>query len=253
VIPFIRRSLKRALLSAAPALAPVWIMRLQVLSLRRQSSPARLKEAVHLACTHHVFNAMQKESEILRVLERVRLEKPKVFCEIGGLSGGTLFLFCTALPAGARALSVDLKYTPSQLAAQPLFARSGQQVSCMQANSHAPETLQRIREWLGGQKLDFLFIDGDHTYGGVLNDFRMYAPLVREGGSIAFHDIMQDFKTRYGKETWAWTGEVPVFWSRLKQAYPDQTTEIVEDSGQDGLGIGLLRWEGRLKDIPTAP
>jgi predicted O-methyltransferase YrrM len=42
---------------------------------------------------------------------------------------------------------------------------------------------------LNEQNLDFLFIDGDHTYKGVKEDFEMYSPLVRKGGVIAFHDI----------------------------------------------------------------
>jgi hypothetical protein len=31
--------------------------------------------------------------------------------------------------------------------------------------------------------VDFLFIDGDHTYEGVKKDFEMYSPLVRREGS----------------------------------------------------------------------
>jgi len=44
---------------------------------------------------------------------------------------------------------------------------------------------------LNGEPLDFLFIDGDHTYEGVKRDFEMYSPLVRNGGIIAFHDIVK--------------------------------------------------------------
>jgi predicted O-methyltransferase YrrM len=40
------------------------------------------------------------------------------------------------------------------------------------------------------KRLDFLFIDGDHTYEGVKQDFEMYTPLVRKGGLVAMHDIV---------------------------------------------------------------
>ena len=36
--------------------------------------------------------------------------------------------------------------------------------------------------------IDVLFIDGDHSYVGVRNDFFMYSPLVKKGGYIIFDD-----------------------------------------------------------------
>lgn len=36
--------------------------------------------------------------------------------------------------------------------------------------------------------LDFLFIDGNHSYESVLCDFLLYYPLVKKKGIIAFHD-----------------------------------------------------------------
>lgn len=38
-------------------------------------------------------------------------------------------------------------------------------------------------------EIDFLFIDGDHSVGGCLDDFVSYYPLVRRGGHILVHDI----------------------------------------------------------------
>ena len=36
--------------------------------------------------------------------------------------------------------------------------------------------------------VDFLFIDGNHSYESVLCDFLLYYPLVKKGGIIGFHD-----------------------------------------------------------------
>ena len=38
------------------------------------------------------------------------------------------------------------------------------------------------------KELDFLFIDGNHSYESVLCDFLLYYPLVKQGGIIGFHD-----------------------------------------------------------------
>lgn len=36
--------------------------------------------------------------------------------------------------------------------------------------------------------LDFLFIDGDHTYPAVLQDYNDWTPLLKTGGILAIHD-----------------------------------------------------------------
>jgi len=42
------------------------------------------------------------------------------------------------------------------------------------------------------EKIDFLFIDGDHSIPGCKADFEWYAPKVTVGGYIAFHDFYED-------------------------------------------------------------
>jgi predicted O-methyltransferase YrrM len=44
------------------------------------------------------------------------------------------------------------------------------------------------------QMLDFLFIDGDHTYASVLRDYEQWTPLLKPGGLLAMHD------SRMGRE-----------------------------------------------------
>lgn len=43
-----------------------------------------------------------------------------------------------------------------------------------------------------GERFKFVFIDADHSYVGVLNDFKVWSPLVEVGGYIGFHDCNQD-------------------------------------------------------------
>jgi cephalosporin hydroxylase len=82
-------------------------------------------------------------------------------------------------------------------------------------------------------------IDGDHSYEGALQDWKMYAPLVRKGGLIAFHDILTD----YHSATW---GHVNVrkVWEEVK-ADPS-TAEFWEYVDPDPNaafrdGIGVIR------------
>lgn len=58
-------------------------------------------------------------------------------------------------------------------------------------SSHSPQVLRAV--WnLAEEGVDMLFIDGDHSFEGVLEDWLLYAPLVRPGGIVAFHDAVAD-------------------------------------------------------------
>ena len=87
---------------------------------------------------------------------------------------------------------------------------------------------------LGGRKLDFLFIDGDHTYEGVKKDFEMYSRLVKENGVIAFHDIVPHDQRHDQHQVVG----VHKFWEEIKYKY--DYIEIVRDWNQGWAGIGVL-------------
>lgn len=45
---------------------------------------------------------------------------------------------------------------------------------------------EAARNWKRG--IDFLYIDGDHSYEAVVRDIKNFVPFVRTGGLLAFHD-----------------------------------------------------------------
>jgi hypothetical protein len=108
------------------------------------------------------------------------------------------------------------------------FVRSGQSLFLLRKDSHKPETLASVEDILQGNKLDFLFIDGDHSYEGVKLDFAMYSRLVRSGGIVAFHDITPCESEK----------KVYKFWDEVKPGYVYK--EFIHDSGKDAMGIGVL-------------
>jgi predicted O-methyltransferase YrrM len=162
-------------------------------------------------------------------------------CEIGAAGCGTTFLLLQAAAENATIITLDLNYTATRQAALENFALPQQRIFCLRQDSHLPETARAVKECLEGRSLDVLFLDGDHSYEGVKADFDLYSPLVGLGGVIVFHDIVPDFKTRYGFQTATDSGGVPQFWQEIKSSYPD-VEELVEDYEQDGFGIGVLHW-----------
>lgn len=198
------------------------------------------------------FRPWQKREEILRLLELLLRRPPARMCEIGGALGGTLLLFSRCASDEATIVSIDRSYTFAQRRVFERFARRAQTVRCLAADSQDEKTVGALKNHLDGDRLDFLFIDGDHSYAGVATDFRLYSPLVRPGGLIAFHDIVPDARMPARRSGEKGVGDVPRFWVELKARYSEWTSELVEDPGQDGFGIGVLTWYplGRVAEDP---
>jgi hypothetical protein len=46
-------------------------------------------------------------------------------------------------------------------------------------------------------KIDFLFIDGDHSYEGVKKDFELYSTILSEKGIIMLHDTDGEYEETF--------------------------------------------------------
>jgi len=187
-----------------------------------------------------LIKPLQVSEEITDLLKEVNKAKARVVIEIGTATGGTLFLFCRTAAENAIIISVDLPggrfgggYPSWRIPLYQAFKLPQQKLHLLRADSHNETTLQQVRKALNGEKADLLFIDGDHSYNGVKMDFEMFSPLVKNGGSIAFHDIVIHPAN---------TGcEVNKFWEEIKNRY--EYTEFVSDWNQGQCGIGTLRWK----------
>ena len=188
-------------------------------------------------CDARPIRTKQVRSEIIEWTKLLAAASPKRAMEIGTYRGGTLYLLTAFSAPDAKIISLDLPrgqfgggYHWAKIPLLRLFRRRNQTLKLVRADSHRAETKQRIENVLQGEPLDFLFIDGDHTYEGVKRDFEMYAPLVRKGGIVAFHDIAEHMPEEHC--------EVSKFWEEIKQQYPHR--EIIEDRNQHWAGIGIL-------------
>jgi len=178
----------------------------------------------------------QVPSEILSLANIVQELKPKTVLEVGTNKGGTLFLFTRLADPQATVVSVDLPmgmygggYPDWKIPLYESFRLDKQALHLVRADSHAIETLEKVKSILAGRPVDFLFIDADHTYEGVKKDFDLYSPLVRPGGVIAFHDIVAH-PPSYGCG-------VDIFWNEIKRP---ESLEFIEDRNQEWGGVGIL-------------
>lgn len=179
----------------------------------------------------------QGPAELLELAQIVQAQHPRTLLEIGSAQGGTLFVWCQMADPQATIVSIDLPagafgggYGADRMPMMRRFRQNGQRLHLLQADSHSSETLRQVEGILGSNKIQFLFIDGDHSYEGVRQDFEIYSRLVPPGGIIGFHDIVEA-----PAET---GGEVSRFWNEIKLRFNHR--ELVTDPAQRGYGIGLL-------------
>jgi predicted O-methyltransferase YrrM len=183
------------------------------------------------------FAALQKPQELSELLWLVEDHAPRTVAEIGTYAGGTLYCLCRLAQPDATIASIDKPrgsfgggYTDERAEEmQKLFPREQQKLHLIRDDSQLPATLERLKGVLNGAQLDLLFIDGDHTYEGVKSDFEMYSPLVREGGMVAFHDIL-DHNPDSGCE-------VATLWNEIRDDY--RHVELAVAPYRWG-GIGVL-------------
>lgn len=159
----------------------------------------------------------QIESEFVSLLNHLRNMGTKDVIEIGAYSGGSTYCFREI--CDGEIISIDIDHKANLPDVTYIKGKSS-------------EAIKEVRKALNKRKVDFIFIDGDHSYEGVKKDFEYYKGLVRKGGFIALHDIVDSDSHRFQG------CEVSKFWQELKDDPNVKTSEIIE--GLDWGGIGLV-------------
>ena len=201
--------------------------------------------------------AVQKVPELERLVALVRERRPRTVVEIGTDNGGTLFAWCQLANPEALLVSIDL---PKGLFGggyswrdgrrfRKFFTQPDQNLHALRRDSHDPKTVRRLQRLLGGEAIDFLMIDGDHTYQGVKRDWELYEPLVAPDGLIAFHDILRhEFQAERPVPC-----DVDRFWQELAPQH--RTAEFTEPGDDRGYGewggIGVVFKEGASDRAPS--
>jgi len=205
-------------------------------ALRAGSDPVKVVDFMFDGL-RQMIRPFQVRCEILGLAKLVSELRPATVLEIGTAAGGTLFLFSRLAADNANIISVDLPqgrygggYYFWRIPLYKSFPGRGQKLYLLRRDSHKDSTLEECRALLQDRKIDFLFIDGDHSYEGVKRDFQMYSGLVRKGGLIAFHDIVVHPPAQ--------GCNVHKFWEELKPVY--RHAEFIRDPEQKGAGIGVI-------------
>jgi cephalosporin hydroxylase len=186
--------------------------------------------------------------EEFRALARLVAERrPRTVLEIGSADGGTLLAHTRLVHEQALIVSIDLPhgpfgggYPPWRMPLYESFAGPAQRLELLRVDSHAPTTAELLENVLAGRRIDYAFIDGDHTYDGVRQDFELCLRFAAPDAVIAFHDIAPLPNPEWVASAAAAPGDGAVheFWTQVKRHYAHD--EFIRDAAQQGYGIGVL-------------
>ena len=163
----------------------------------------------------YALGMMQNRYEIQQATEFVKTLNVKNFMEIGTDQGGSFLCWSRVSDPKGLKLSVDWAEGPWSVGTFDVKGRNskmkslGTNIHILNGDSHHETMHYRVKNIIGDEKLDFLFIDGDHSLMGVKLDYHMYKEFVKTGGWIGFHDI-RDSEYHHNNNCW-----VDAFWSEL--------------------------------------
>jgi len=204
----------------------------------------QIRDVIDIA--YKEYSMIQNPIEIQKFSEFFVSLNCKNILEIGTFLGGTFYTMCKLSNLDGKKISIDcpdviapgsevVKQKHNQI--DEYLIKFAKDVVIIRDNSKSEECLKKLEKSLQGELLDFIFIDGDHTYDGVKSDFLNYKKYLKDGGYIAFHDI------DYHSSTISIGCEVYKFWNEIKEEY-----DFIEFKQGSFGGIGLVRiFENKIK------
>lgn len=177
---------------------------------------------------------LQNQYEIRNALDFLKTKELKNFLEIGTNQGGTFICWSKICDIDGLKISVDWANGPWGSSfdvnkRNKKLQQCSNNVHIIEGDSHSMLIYEQVKKLIGNKKIDFLFIDGDHSEIGVQMDYFMYKEFVREGGYIGFHDIKE---SKFHKNVNCFVSE---FWKKLN------CEKVWFFSDNDWGGIGLIK------------
>lgn len=132
------------------------------------------------------MNTLQQPEELERLVEIYAKREPARVLEIGTHTGGTLNHWCHN-GSPQTVVGVDIGEHDNYMKDFVFWKARHSDLHLIRGHSQDSLVISKI--WDLGP-YDFIFIDGDHTYEGVLRDWQTAVSASAPDAVVAFHDIV---------------------------------------------------------------
>jgi predicted O-methyltransferase YrrM len=113
----------------------------------------------------------------------IKMGKYMTVLEIGVFEGETTQHLIKALPKGGQYVGIDINDYRTD-ATKLYMAEGGKAIDFILGNS-----LEELNN-LPKNHFDLIFVDGDHSFEHVIQEFKLVEKLVARGGVIVYHDTI---------------------------------------------------------------
>lgn len=142
--------------------------------------------------------------ELYDLCNKISSRQP-IVCEIGSWKGKSSYVLASGIKDRAGTLySIDpfngdgdaasintykeeIKKLDASL--QENFEKTMEQFGLRKSIRILPFKSQEARKKFDSDKIDLLFVDGNHEYDSVKDDYNLWSPLISSGGYIILHDV----------------------------------------------------------------
>lgn len=134
---------------------------------------------------------IQMPMDIVAIQEVVWETRPTVIIETGIARGGSLIFLASLLQmiGEGQVLGIDIDIRPhnrTRIEEHPLSER----ISLIEGSSTSPEVMAAVSSVVSPQDRVMVILDSDHTHAHVLDELRLYAPLVTAGQYLIVSDTV---------------------------------------------------------------
>ncbi len=127
-----------------------------------------------------------------------KFNKPIIAAEIGSYLGASACFICKALKPNSKLICIDTWENDAMQYGNDIDGEKRDTYQEFINNTlDFSSSIIEMRGWSNQvsdkvqniyKNLNFLFIDGDHNYEGVKQDWALYKPMLKKGSIVAFHD-----------------------------------------------------------------
>jgi len=191
---------------------------------------------------------IQMPSDIVAVQEVIWETQPDVIIETGIAWGGSVVLYASILEliGNGRVVAVDTVLPDNNVSAIMRYPFSSR-ITLLEGSSIDPEVAGRVKACIRDDDKVMVLLDSNHTHDHVLEELRIYAPLVTPGQHLVVSDtIIEDIPTQtHRPRPWA-PGNNP---KTALKAYLEETDRFEDARYINSKLLATFNPEGYLKCI----
>lgn len=168
--------------------------------------------------------------DIMALQEVIWDVKPDLIIETGIAHGGSIIFSASMLELlgnDGKVIAVDIdirRHNRDEIESHPMFKR----IKLLEGSSTSPEIVEQIADYAKNFKKVMVCLDSNHTHQHVLDEMRLYAPMVSIGSYMILPDTLIEFFPKgYYAENRPWdVGDNPY---TAMQAFLAESDSFIKD------------------------